>query len=280
MEGALAAWQQRYEQERIDQGFFTSEAEAFKHGCVPTKKLTTPHTHARAYRPLPTYAYCYSRVLVRLTVVEATGLPPLRDDGGGDANNDFAALRKGPGAGRNSGVGDNGSGGGGGGGSGGGKPSRLLPSVGLAQQAQKLAGVRAPPPSATTGGGSGGERPAAPAAAHPFVAVTLERPRPQVGLLVGHTNTEYGTQAPVFGRNAQPKACPHGGKPREAFVAAGAAKLLPAAAGGMGQQQQQPPAFLFYAPQVRTSNTERRGSHPSFSSLSTPTHLHGRPTST
>ena len=219
------------------------------HALISPPPLTPPH---------PAYAYYHSRVLVRLTVVEATGLPPLRDDGGGDANNDFAGLRKGPGAGRNSGVGDNGSGGGGGG-SGGGKPSRLLPSVVLGQQAQKLAGVRAPPPSACTGGGSGGERAAAPAAAHPFVAVTLERPRPQVGLLVGHTNTEYGTQAPAFGRNSQPKTCPHGGKPREAFVAAGATKLLPAAAGGMVQQQ--PPAFLFYAPQVRTSNTERRGSH-------------------
>lgn len=206
-------------------------------------------------------------------MVEASGLPPLRNDVGGDANSDFAGLRKGPGAGQGDGVGRKG-----GGVSGAGKTSKLLPSVVLAQQAQKLTGVRTPP--ACTGGGSGGE---AAAAAHPFVAVTLERARPQVGLLVGHTNTEYGTQAPVFGRNAQPKACPHGGKPREAFVAAGAAKLLPAA-GGTGQQhqQQQQPAFLFYAPQVRTS-TQRKGSQTNKTNdqhhcIHTP-HIHCRPTS-
>ncbi len=85
-------------------------------------------------------------------------------------------------------------------------------------------------------------------ASHPFVAVTLEKPRPQLGLLVGHTNTEYGTQAPVFGSNAHVKLCPHGGKPREAFAAVGATRLAPVGGDGAGAQQQ---AFLFYAAKVR-----------------------------
>jgi hypothetical protein len=34
MEAALAAWQQRYEVERVQQGYFSSDAEAFAHGCV------------------------------------------------------------------------------------------------------------------------------------------------------------------------------------------------------------------------------------------------------
>lgn len=55
MEGALAAWQQRYEQERIDQGFFTSEAEAFKHGCAPIDVFTKPYTHSHALTHPPTH---------------------------------------------------------------------------------------------------------------------------------------------------------------------------------------------------------------------------------
>lgn len=40
---------------------------------------------------------------------------------------------------------------------------------------------------------------------NPFVAVVLEKPQPQLGMLVGHTNTEYSTQNPIFGQNTNSK---------------------------------------------------------------------------
>lgn len=40
---------------------------------------------------------------------------------------------------------------------------------------------------------------------NPFVAVIHEEPAPKLSVLVGHTNTEYSTQSPVFGQNANPK---------------------------------------------------------------------------
>jgi hypothetical protein len=43
---------------------------------------------------------------------------------------------------------------------------------------------------------------------HPFVAVVLEKPRPLMGQLIGHTNTEYSTQNPVWGTNANIKVRP------------------------------------------------------------------------
>lgn len=207
MEAALAGWQQRYEQERVEQGFFASEAEAFKHGCV----RVCVYVYKATYRPRltpPVSFSLHSRILVRLTVVEASALPPLKDTQVQGASDDYAGLK---------GTGTGG--------------KKILPSVNLR-------------PVGGGGGVSGGEKERV--ASHPFVAVTLERPRPLVGLLVGHTNTEYGTQAPVFGRNAQVKACPHGGKLREAFVPAGAARVVATGAGVAGQQ-----AFLFYAPKVR-----------------------------
>ena len=40
---------------------------------------------------------------------------------------------------------------------------------------------------------------------HSFVAVSLQKPRPQVGVLIGHTNTEYSSQNPVYGSNLNNK---------------------------------------------------------------------------
>lgn len=51
MEGALAAWQQRLEQERVDQGYFTSEAEAFKHGCARARARVACHLPATCHQP-------------------------------------------------------------------------------------------------------------------------------------------------------------------------------------------------------------------------------------
>ena len=221
MEAALAAWNQRYEYERIDQGFFASEAEAFAQGCValaqsnnsltdrlrgrrlasPTILMPWVSADYTLHAPTPTDR----RVLVRLTVAAASDLPLLKEPG----TEDHAALPGGK-AGANNKL--------------------------LLQQAQKLA-------ARAGAGGKGSQGEKGLPASHPLVAVTLERPRPALGLLVGHTNTEYATQAPVFGTNAHAKLCPHGGRSREAFVAAGATRLAPA---GPGQGQ----AFLFYAPKV------------------------------
>lgn len=124
---------------------------------------------------------------MRLTVAEASFLPLLKNSGGGV----FAGLRSGgPGGGE--------------------KPKVVIPSVNLSQQAQKLARARV---------GAGEKR----LASHPFVAVTLERPRPWQGLLIGHTNTEYATQAPM--------------------------------AAAAPQEQQ---AFLFYAPQIDVGQAHLR----------------------
>ncbi len=180
LETAVAGWKQRYEYERIAQGFFASDAEALQHG----------------------------RVLVRLSVVEAKELPLLKEDAA--ATECYAGF----GAGK-------GKGGGG----------------GLAQKAQKLA--------ARSGNKAAQEKVNA-TPCHPFVAVTLDKPTPQeMGVLVGHTNTEYGTQAPVFGSGATVKLCPHG-RPREHFGAQGAARLRQPPHSGL-QHPAPLPSFLFYA---------------------------------
>ena len=49
--------------------------------------------------------------------------------------------------------------------------------------------------------------PERPLDCHSFVAVILQKPRPEMGVLLGHTNTEYGTQTPVYGSNANVKVC-------------------------------------------------------------------------
>ena len=178
MEGAVAGWKQRYEHERLAQGFFASDAEALKYG----------------------------RVLVRLSVVGASDLPLSKED---TPASDYAGL---------------------GGGGKGGKDRVKLPNV--SQQAQKLAAM---------GGNKAAQDKIKTLPCHPFVAITLEKPSPQMGLLIGHTNTEYGTQAPLFGSNVNFKLCPHNGRPCEAFSAHGAARLRPPL------QVLQAPAFLFYA---------------------------------
>ncbi|GAB5033193.1 inositol bisphosphate 4- [Nannochloropsis oceanica] len=180
MEEAVAGWKQRYEHERLAQGFFASDAEALKHG----------------------------RLLVRLSVVEAKDLPLLKGD---EPATDYAGL---------------------GGGAKGGKDRVKLPNV--SQRAQKLAAM---------GGNRAVQDKIKSLPCHPFVAISLEKPFPRVGQLIGHTNTEYGTRSPLFGSLVNSKLCPHSGRPREMFSAYGAARLYPQP---YPQPSSQAPAFLFY----------------------------------
>lgn len=147
------------------------------------------------------------QMLVRLTVVAAEDLPLSSE---GSPETDYGGLKVQPLKG--DGV--------------------RLPN--MSQRTQKLVALR------------GNKRPQAedsPVRCHPFVAVTLEKPPPQVGLLIGHTNTEYATRHPAFGTNTNKRLCPHNGRPRESFSPHGAARIQPAPPSSASVQA---PAFLFY----------------------------------
>jgi len=109
--------------------------------------------------------YAYRRVLVRLSVIEAAGLRLISDREPRDRD-DYAALQ----AGRPMGIS-------------GSTKSQLKSMANMARA----------------------KSPERPLDCHSFVAVILQKPRPGMSVLIGHTNTEYGTQNPVYGANANLK---------------------------------------------------------------------------